>query len=729
MSRREEHRQLAAIMFTDIVGYTTLMAADESSALRALRESRKLVRRLARKFGGRWLESIGDGNLISFASATDAVNCALALQKMLDADRDPKLRIGVHVGDVIEAAGHIYGDGVNVASRIQALAEPGGVVVSEPVYDAVRNKEGIRVERLGVREIRGLDHPIQAYSIAGDAVDAPLLGAMDLPEKRRRVMVLAIPVLLLAVLAVALYGRFGSVQAADPSVAVMPFEDLSPDSGNQYFSEGISEELINGLARVPGLRVAGRGSSFAHAGRDQDARELGRLLDVAYILDGSVRRAGDRVRISAQLVGTQAGFQLWSETYETDMDDIFQVQQNISQSIVEALRLALLPRELADVGRISTRDVTAYDLYLQARAAIRGANAREDYDRAIELLENALRRDPTFAEAEAAHCEARVGKYRQTRESEVLAPAVEICNRALAMDPDAARVHMALGDLYMATGRAGFAVESYARALPLAPDNDEVYLGLAGALMEQGRSADAETYFERALELKPDNGLAYQLYGAAMARAGRYDRAEMLLRRAIELDPDNSRSYSHLGAVMYYQGRFADASQAFIRANEIEPYDKAYNNIGALLFFAGEFDRSVAMLRKAVAMTPHDPRLVGGLADACRLASDCSEWRELYERAIALADERLAVNPNDGHVVGLKAVHLLHLGRREEAVDLVARAVALEPENRDVMVNAAIFWSQYGDKARAAEFVEKALALGYPDAQLHRHPDIQLAES
>lgn len=726
-----EHRQLAAIVFTDIVGYTTLMSADESKALRALKQTRKLVQRLARRLGGRWLESVGDGNLLSFPSATDAVNCALAIQGTLSRKENVQLRVGIHVGDVIEAAGHIYGDGVNVASRIHALADPGGIVVSEPVYDAVRNKAGIEIERLGVQEMKGLDHPIQVYALSGEAVDAPLLGAIDLPEGRRWAFTALIVGATLAVLvSTGIYTRYDSARAGDRSIAVLPFKNLSPETGDSYFAEGISEELINKLSRVPGLRVAGSSSSFSLGEKARDVRDIGNKLGVAYVLEGGVRRAAGRVRISTQLVDAESGFQLWAETYETEMDDIFRVQEDIGRSIVDALRLELMPQELADVGRVGTSDVKAYDLYLQARSHMRSADSRQDYDRVLDLIEQSLRRDPTFAEAEAAKCEALVGKYRQTRDSELMSKAVEICNRALTMDPQSALAHIALGSLYMETGRPEFAVESFAKAMPLDPNNADIYLELASALTGMGRVDDAVTYFELALSLTTEPASTYAVYGAYMAKAGRYEKSVELLRKATELDPDLGRAYANLGAVFYFLSRFEDAEAALRRVIELDPSnDRALNNLGAVLFFRGDYRGSLEMLRRAARLTPDDARFVGGMADACRLVEGCGEWRDLYRKALDAANERLSVNPDDAHAMALKAVYLYHLGRKEEGRRLVERAVERDSNDVNVPFNAAIFWSLYGDRDRAEEYVTRAKEMGYPASELEAHPDIVLQEN
>lgn len=728
MRYRDEHRQLAAIMFTDIVGYTALMSADESAALRVLKRSRRLVRRLARRFHGRWLESIGDGNLISFASATDAVNCALTIQQNLQRDPDVTLRIGVHVGDIIEAGGHIYGDGVNVASRIHALASPGGIVVSEPVYDAVRNKSGIDVDYLGVQEIRGLDHPLQIYGLSGEVLESPLLGAIDLPGRRRWALALGIAAIAVtAVIGAGLFTRYTDVRAEGFSIAVLPFDNMSDDYSDNYFSRGISEELINGLSTVPGMRVVGRSSSFAYAGKAHDVREVGETLNVSYVLEGSVRRSDDRVRIAVALVDTDNGFQLWAETYEERLDDIFQVQVDISQSVVSALRLQLLPEEIAEVGQISTSNVDAYEQYLKARDAMRDANSREPYDEAIALLDSALRRDPRFVEAEAAKCEALIGKYRQTRDAELVEPAMDICNRALNMDPEAPQVNIALGNLYLTTGRYEFAGEAFDRALSSDSGNVEALLGLAKVLVEEGRLDDAEARYQQAIELMPKNARIYRHYGASMINVGHYEQAEELIRRAVELDPGNPRNYSMLGGVLFYLGEFQKASDALLEASEIGDYDKSYSNLGVILFFAGEYRESMEMFQKAVELTPEDARLVGNLADACRLAPDCNDANELYRRAVELTDERLSVKPDDALEISLKGLFKLHLGEKDEARRLAERAIDLDPENDSVLLNAAIIRSQLGEHGKAKGYLDRLRASGYAEAILDGHPDIVIA--
>jgi TolB-like protein/Flp pilus assembly protein TadD/class 3 adenylate cyclase len=731
MRYREEHRQLAAIMFTDIVGFTTLMSESEASALRVLKRSRRLVRRLTRRFKGRWLETVGDGNLISFASATDAVNCALTIQQHLHKDSDLKLRIGIHVGDVIDAGGHIYGDGVNVASRIHELAEPGGIVVSEPVYDAVRNKSGINTERMGVRDLEGLDHPIQVYSLAGEAVDEPLLGFIDQPGRRRWVFAFTAALAVAAMLSAGIYSRYGDVHAGTESIAVLPFEDLSPDSTNRYFSEGISEELINKLSRVPGLRVAGRSSSFAVGDQELDVRKIGKDLNVSHVLDGSVRKSGNRVRINAQLVNTDNGFQVWTDTYEAEMDDIFRVQQDISQAIVEALRLELLPREFADVGRISTRDVKAYDLYLKARTEMREADTAEEYDSAISLLEDALRRDPMFVEAEAAKCEALVDKYKQTRANQIMESAVEICNRAMTMDPESPLAHIALGNLYLTTGRYNFAVETFGKALPLDPENTDLYLSLAEAFVRLGRFDHAHAYYREAMKLSPADSRVYQNRAWAFLMEGKEEEAIAPLKKAIELKPDQSSYYSDLSVILFNLGKVDQAVEVLSDAIERKPYgyDRAYNNLATYLFFAGEYERSVEAFRKTVEMNPDDPRFTWGLADACRLAEGCSEWRDLYRKTIDLADARLRINPDDAHVMSIKAICQVFLGKSEQARRMAQQAVDRGPEDGGVMNNVAVVYSQLGEVEKAEKYLEEARAKGYSETKINNHPDIRVEEA
>lgn len=724
----DEHRQLAAIMFTDIVGYTALMSGSESAALKALKRNRRLLQRLARRCGGRWLESIGDGDLVSFGSATDAVGCALSLQHTLEQTEDFKLRIGIHVGDVIDAGGHLYGDGVNVASRIQALAEPGGIVVSETVYDAVRNKDGIQVEKLGVRELKNLDHPIQVYSVSGEGVDVPTLGEIDQPARRRSLLAAALlTVLAVVVAAIGLQSRNAGVGRNSVTIAVLPFDNLSNDPANAYFSDGVSEEILDGLAKVPGLNVVGRSASFAYRDKSEEPRKIGQELDATHLVEGTVRRAGNSVRISAQLIDASNGYQVWADSYEAEMNDIFSVQANIGKSIVEALSLKLMPDELAGVGDVGTRDPKAYDLYLQGRAELNKATTAAGYEAARALLDDALKRDPMFAEAEAGKCEALVWQYKISRDSSLLDPARTTCNRARNRDPDSVRVQIALGVLYSTTGQPELAVQAAQRAVELDPDSADAHRTL-GAVYADAHDLDkAKPEFEHAIELAPKDPNTYRAYAYALYQGGQFSEAADMYGKQLVLDPGNAAVMSNLSAMLYYSGRFKEAAQLSLDAIRRSPSAAAYSNAGTNLYFAGEYSRAVEMYRHALDLgSGGDFRLYGNLAGACRFDADCSGWQEMYRQAITQADDRLRVNPEDAVATAYKGVYLMWLGDVKQGGRLIGDALQAAPDDVDVLACAAIYWSKVGDKSKAREYADKARAAGYP---VDHDPDIVVASN
>ena len=298
---QKKHRKLAAIMFTDIVGYTALMSNDEDNALRILQKNRDTVKVLVSRFNGEFLKEIGDGTLCSFGSVVDAVNCALEIQNTLKDEPDFKLRIGIHVGDVVvEESGDVFGDGVNVASRIENLAVPGGISVSGQVYDNIQNKPTIETEFLGEKTLKNVARPVKIYAIGKAGEPHAALKSHD--------------------------AETTDTKKTRPSIAVLPFDDMSPGKDQEWFCDGMAEEILNALAQVDDLRVIARTSAFAFKGKHGDIREIGRKLDVETLLEGSVRKAGNRLRITAQLIKVSEGSHIWSERYDRDMEDVFAIQ-------------------------------------------------------------------------------------------------------------------------------------------------------------------------------------------------------------------------------------------------------------------------------------------------------------------------------------------------------------------------------------------------------------------
>src|SRR5215472_10864936 len=377
-------RELAAIVFSDIAGYTALMGRDERAAVRAMAEHRELVRSLVPRFNGRMIGDIGDGALVSFHSALDAVHYAKAMQATLAGDGTPTVRIGIHVGDVLFSESGVMGDGVNVASRIHALAPPGGVCISERVYDDIRNKPEIPVHDLGSKRLKNVSRPIHVYLLQELAIVAPK-GLRARIGRRNLVLQLVVAVAL--ILAVGGFFYRGAIRNflegrsaaafGKATVAVLPFANLSSSKDDEYFSDGMTEQIIGDLSKISGLRVAARTSSFMFKGRNEDIGTIASQLHVRNLLEGSVRRSTDRVRIEVELIDALNGFTVWSERYDEKLADVFQIQSDVALSVADKLRVSLLPGEKVRVERKPTDDFEAYSLYLQGAyyATLTGGSA------------------------------------------------------------------------------------------------------------------------------------------------------------------------------------------------------------------------------------------------------------------------------------------------------------------------------------------------------------------
>jgi len=374
-------RRLAAILAADVAGYSRLTGADEEGTherLKALRHD--LVNPKIAEHHGRIVKTTGDGWLVEFASAVDAVRCAVAVQQAMPernagvaADRRIELRIGINLGDVIVEPDDLYGDGVNIAARIEALADAGGVFVSNTVYDHVRDRLPFVFEDLGEQQVKNIARPVRVYRVrdrgaAAKPSSAPAPPVLPLPDK--------------------------------PSIAVLPFQNMSGDPEQEYFTDGMVEEIITALSRIRWLFVIARNSSFTYKGQAVDVKQVGRELGVRYVLEGSVRKAGGRVRITAQLIDAVSHAHLWADRFDGALEDVFELQDNVASNVAGVIEPALLGAEMSRSAQRPTNDLTAYDLYLRALAPIRsGEVGRESYGEALDLLNQAIQRDSRYAPA------------------------------------------------------------------------------------------------------------------------------------------------------------------------------------------------------------------------------------------------------------------------------------------------------------------------------------------
>ncbi len=571
-------RRLAAVLFSDIVGYTALMAESEARGLRARERHRDLLRPLAARYHGNIVDETGDELLLVFPSDLDAVNCALAAQETLRDDPELTLRIGIHAGDVVFEKGRVYGDGVNVASRIRPLAEPGGIAVSEPVFDAIKNQPDVEGTSLGERQLKHVAHPIAVYTVAGSAGEPSRLPAVQRAPAFRWIALFLVLGLLGGLVYLALPPeplpppRIEQPTGPGPrsALAVLPFADLSPEGDQQYFADGLSEEIINALTRVRGLKVVARTSAFAFRGPDQDVRAVGTALGVGSVLEGSVRRDGERLRITAQLVDARDGFHLWSESFDRQLRDIFEIQGEIAGAVVEAVRSEVaveLPRRIL-VSRPPT-DFRAYELYLRGRSLVVRRGDTEAMRNAVALFEEALSIDPHYAPAHAGLAEAYYALWwyqppLERHEARWFDRSLESASTAVQLDPELAYAHVALGRaLLHATDWSG-ATAALERAVELDPGSVQAHLSLGTLLMVRGDMTRAHDKLQRALRLDPLSGLVNYKLGQLMRCTRRPEEAIARLLWSLETNPHNRSARWDLSMAYDATGQDRRASEALL---------------------------------------------------------------------------------------------------------------------------------------------------------------------
>ncbi|HSD73754.1 MAG TPA: adenylate/guanylate cyclase domain-containing protein [Steroidobacteraceae bacterium] len=473
-------RKIIAILAADVVGYSRLMSVDEESTLENLKLRRTIFDQVVAECGGREFGSVGDSLMAQFPSAVNAVRCAQLIQQRISeenvkgpAEQRMQLRIGVHLGDVIEELGAFFGDAVNVAARLQALAKPGGVLISNAVFDQVRNKHRARYIDAGMHQVKNLAGPLRVFEVLA-----------GLPEKR-------------------IAGEPGgspmegmTSAAARGSIAVLPFVDLTGDPTKEYFSDGLAEELIPALARVPGLRVPARTSSFAYKGRNIDVRQIARDLDVEVVLEGSVRSAGERIRVTAQLINGESGYQLWSQHYDRRFEDLFELQHDLSTAIVQALSRHLqveLPPTDKQTG--PTQDVQAYDLYLQA-LSLSYRTSLENFRAASHLLRQAVERDPRFAQAFSVLGRVSLSSFSggMSFDPGHLQAAEDAARHALSLDAGLGEARAVLAQVAAFRADWAGARQEYEIALALNPGEPTLHMTLALFFFQAGhiRKALAE---------------------------------------------------------------------------------------------------------------------------------------------------------------------------------------------------------------------------------------------
>lgn len=648
-----EQRKLVTIMFTDMVGYSALSQANEALALELLDEHRVLLRAVFSTHSGREIETVGDGFFVEFPSALDGARCAVAIQQALanrngsvQPQRRILVRIGLHLGDVVYRGQHVHGDGVNIAARIEPLAEAGGICMSEDVARQIQNKVDFPVRKLGKGELKNIRLPVNIYTVVVPGAHRHLQFSERLAfSLRRKATRRAITALLAAGLVAVGTGTWisnrlkrnaaTSRQAGRDRIAVLPFSNISANPQDDYFADGMTEELISHLSKVGGLRVIARTSTMQYKGSAKTVAEIGQELKVGSILEGSVRAADGQLRVTAQLIDVQTQEHLWSQDYDRRLKDVFSVQADIAEKVAHALEIELLAGEKQRLEQRGTADLDAYRLYLEGLYHV-NKGTKEGFEKAIEYYQQAIAKDPGYAAAYAwlAFAYEIMGWWGIRPEKESFAKAKAAATRAVQLDNTNPHALTALGDM----------------------------------LLIDWNWPAAEAAYKRALSFSPSLSVAHDSYGVLyLSAVGRHDEAIAEVQRAIELDPLSPLLQHDLGWTIYQSRRYDLAIQQFRDTLKMEPsLNNAYRGIGELYAYKSMYDESIEAMKNCVKYSENSPYSVASLGWAYGVAGQKEQALEILD---ALQDraKRETVAASDFARV------YLGLDNRETAIDWLER--------------------------------------------------------
>jgi len=565
-------RQLAAIMFADMTGYTAMMQDDEQKAKLLRDRQRQTLEHLIPAHHGKILQYFGDGTLSIFGSAIDAVKCAISIQSELMKEPKVKLRIGLHSGDIVYDSQGVYGDCVNIASRIESISEPGAVLISDKVFDEVKNQREINTISLGKFNLKNVKRQVEVFAVCNEGLIIPT--------------------------AIQMSAKAGS----EKSIAVLPFVNMSADPGNDYFSDGISEEILNALTRVEGLRVTARTSSFSFKGKNEDVREIGIKLGVSSVLEGSVRKAGKRMRITAQLINTTDGYHIWSETYDSELEDIFEIQDEISLKIVNRLKENFTGAEKkGSIIKQLTENVDAYNLYLKGRYYWNKSNP-EDIRRAIKTFEEVIQIDPEFALPYCAlsYCYSFMGSSGQMNPAEAFAKAKDYTLKAIELDPNHPESHLSLATI---------------------------------KFFHNWDFDGAEASLNKANSLNLNSSLLNQVNGWFLIAKGNFEKAIEKMTQAVILDPLSLPLMSNLGDAYSFAGRFTEALMQYDKIIEMDPsYRRGFEGRGMVYLAMDEYEKAIKDFEQYHKLVGHPLKGLSSLGHAYARGGYTDKANECLEK-------------------------------------------------------------------------------------------------
>ena len=770
----DEQRKLAAIMFTDMVGYSALSQRDEKLAQELLEEHRRLLREIFPRFNGSEIKTIGDAFLVEFGSALEAAQCAIEIQRTLakrnhdvPGDRCIELKIGLHIGDVVHRDGDVYGDGVNIASRIEPLARPGGICVSMDVERQIRNALEARFEKLVPTELKNI-------SVAMDLFRIVLPWERQIPEIRSEIrrgegqrsevrkssrrnftpVIVAIAVIAAALLGYGMWRRSarssmeGGAPATTPdsstglagarpsipekSIAVLPFENLSRDPDNAYFADGIQDEILTRLSKIADLKVISRTSTQHYKSAPENLPEIARLLGVAHILEGSVQKSGEAVRVNVQLIKAASDSHLWADTYDRKLTDIFSVESEVAKAIADQLRAKLTGQEEQVIAAKPTDNVDAYDAYLRGLAyTLKTASTPVNVLGAQKYLKEAVRLDPKFALSWALLSNVEARGYRQ----QTLQPTVALREEARQAAETALTLQPNLGEAVVAKGYYHYAclkdydtaVRYFEQARQFLPNSSRIPESLAYVARRRGQWDRSESYFNEAERLDPRNVSLLTQHALSYIDLRRFPEAMRKLDQVLNITPDDLNTLAFKAAIAQAEGDLPRAS-AFLA-----PLHPNADDAGALEIpvYQAILERGPAPVipRLKEILAKPDPALgyINGelrfwLGWAQEVAGDNAAAQESWRQARSELEPFLKEQPENFSLIGDLALTNMGLGDKAAALAMAERAIAANPIEKDALDGPqsieilARVAAQTGEPDRAIAALQKLLATPYESA-------------
>ena len=631
MNQDRARRKLTTILAADVAGYSRLMGDNEEATLRTLKTYREIIDGLIARHEGRIFSTAGDSVLAEFGSAVEAVRAAISIEEELKVrnaelaeQRQMKFRIGINVGDVMVEGDNLFGDGVNVAARLEGLAQPGGICISGSAFDQVKNKLSIGFENIGPQEVKNIAEPVQTFRLIPGPVSVAGTTATPVGRRRWRIPVIAAAVVVIVAIAGAIAwwqpwapkvepgsaARMAHPLPDKPSIAVLPFANISGDKEQEYFSDGITNDIITELSKFSNLFVIASNSVFTYKGKPVKVNEVARDLGVRYVIEGSIQKAANRVRINAQLIDATTSRHIWADRYDRDLKDVFAVQDEITKSIVTALEVILTGDEQRRAARRYTYVLEAYDLFLRGRnhlfagretgAFMRGT--RPAHLQARELFEEAIRLDPKFA---AAYAEKSITYFFNfimplSRDPELLGPALEAAQRSVALDDSLPLAHARLSWVYLARRDHEQAIAEGRRAIALDPNDAENHAQLGNILNWAGKPEEAIGVIEKAMRLNPLYPFNYSFYlGHARFLLGQREEAIALMNRALTRAGTFLPLRLHLAVLYQEAGRQEEAKAEVTVALKTFAFASIEDTRQSSLYKGALLERYLEGLRKA----------------------------------------------------------------------------------------------------------------------------------